>query len=44
MTQLVYSEAELLAEHRYAKPQIVAGYRLHGGFDASRGLSLAAHA
>jgi hypothetical protein len=35
MTQLVYSEAELLAEHRYAKPQIEAGYRLHGGFDAA---------
>lgn len=35
MTQLVYSEAELLAEHRYARPQIEAGYRLHGGFDAA---------
>ncbi|HXZ00434.1 MAG TPA: hypothetical protein VEI03_10565 [Stellaceae bacterium] len=35
MTPLVYSEAELLAEHRYARPQIEAGYRLHGGFDAA---------
>jgi hypothetical protein len=33
MTQLVYSEAELFAEHAYARPQIEAGYRLHGGFD-----------
>jgi hypothetical protein len=33
MTRLVYSEAELLAEHDYARPQIEAGYRLHGGFD-----------
>ena len=34
MTKLVYSEAELMAEHSYARPQIEAGYRLHGGFDA----------
>jgi hypothetical protein len=33
MIQLVYSEAELFAEHAYARPQIEAGYRLHGGFD-----------
>jgi hypothetical protein len=33
MTQLVYSETELFAEHPYARPQIEAGYRLHGGFD-----------
>ncbi len=33
MTALVYGEADLLAEHRYARPQIEAGYRLHGGFD-----------
>jgi hypothetical protein len=31
---LTYSEAELMAEHAYARPQIEAGYRLHGGFDA----------
>jgi len=35
MTQLVYSEAELMAEHPYARPQVEAGYRLHGGFDAA---------
>jgi hypothetical protein len=35
MSTLVYSEAELLAEHPYARPQIEAGYRLHGGFDAA---------
>jgi hypothetical protein len=35
MTKLVYSEAELLAEHPYARPQTEAGYRLHGGFDAA---------
>jgi hypothetical protein len=35
MSTLVYSEAELLADHPYARPQIEAGYRLHGGFDAA---------
>ncbi len=35
MTQLVYSEAELLRSHDYAAPQVEAGHRLHGGFDAS---------
>ena len=34
MSQLVFTEAELCAEHDYARPQIEAGYRLHGGFDA----------
>ncbi|HJT06911.1 MAG TPA: hypothetical protein VJ747_08300 [Stellaceae bacterium] len=34
MTQLAYTETDLLAEHPYARPQIEAGYRLHGGFDA----------
>src|SRR5690348_15150853 len=34
MTELLFTEAELLAEHTYARPQIEAGYRLHGGFDA----------
>jgi hypothetical protein len=33
MTKLIYDETELLAEHPYARPQIEAGYRLHGGFD-----------
>lgn len=35
MAKLSYSKAELLADHAYAKPQIEAGYRLHGGFDES---------
>jgi hypothetical protein len=35
MTTPIYSEAELLAEHPYVRPQIEAGYRLHGGFDAA---------
>lgn len=35
MSQLLYSKADLLAEHAYARPQIEAGYRLHGGFDAA---------
>jgi hypothetical protein len=34
MAKLVYSRDEVMAEHSYAKPQIEAGYRLHGGFDA----------
>ena len=34
MSLLVYSKADLLAEHDYARPQTEAGYRLHGGFDA----------
>lgn len=33
--QLKYTEAELMAEHDYVRPQIVAGHRLHGGFDAN---------
>lgn len=31
---LAYTQEELLAEHAYARPHEVAGYRLHGGFDA----------
>jgi hypothetical protein len=31
MTQLVYTEAELMAEHDYAEPHMVAGRRMHGG-------------
>lgn len=34
MARLVYAREELLADHAYAKPQVEAGYRLHGGFDA----------
>lgn len=33
MVKLVYSEAELLAEHAYAKPHKEVGYLLHGGFN-----------
>lgn len=35
MARVVFSRDELMAEHAYAKPQIEAGYRLHGGFDAN---------
>ncbi|MGD8862685.1 MAG: hypothetical protein PVI30_21925 [Myxococcales bacterium] len=35
--RLRYTESELLREHDYAAPQIVAGHRLHGGFDAAGG-------
>ena len=35
MTKLTYSAAEILAEHNYANPHEEAGYRLHGGFDAT---------
>lgn len=31
--QLSYSPEELLASHDYAAPHLVAGHRLHGGFD-----------
>ena len=34
MAKVIYSREELMAEHPYAKPQVEAGYRLHGGFDA----------
>ena len=33
MTQLVYSEEELMRSHDYAQPHVEAGHRLHGGFD-----------
>ena len=35
MTQLRFSQDELLRTHAYARPQVEAGHRLHGGFDAS---------
>jgi hypothetical protein len=35
MTKLRYSEDELLRSHDYARPQVEAGRRLHGGFDAA---------
>jgi len=33
MAKRLYSREELIADHDYAKLQIEAGYRLHGGFD-----------
>jgi hypothetical protein len=35
MARVVFSREEIMAEHDYAKPQVEAGYRLHGGFDAA---------
>lgn len=32
--QLSYSDEEILADHDYARPHVVDGHRLHGGFDA----------
>jgi hypothetical protein len=34
MAKRIYSREELIADHDYAKPQVEAGYRLHGGFDS----------
>lgn len=33
MAKLTYTAEEILADHPYAKPQIEAGFKLHGGFD-----------
>lgn len=33
--QTIYAREELLADSDFARPQIEAGYRLHGGFDAA---------
>jgi hypothetical protein len=35
MTKLHYTADELLRSHDYARPQVEAGHRLHGGFDAA---------
>lgn len=35
MTQLTFTEAELMAEHDYADPHVVDGRRMHGGFLAN---------
>ncbi len=35
MTKLVYSDEELMRSHDHARPHVVAGRRLHGGFDAN---------
>ena len=34
MAKLNYTRDEIMADHAYAQPQVEAGYRLHGGFDA----------
>ena len=34
MSTPVYSREQLFADHDYVRPQMEAGYRLHGGFDA----------
>ena len=34
MTQLTFTEDELMQSVDYAAPQVEAGHRLHGGFDA----------
>ena len=33
-TPLVYSAEELCSSHEYARPHVIAGRRVHGGFDA----------
>lgn len=33
MPRLTYTKDEIMADHAYARPQVEAGYRLHGGFD-----------
>ena len=32
MSKLTYTEDELMAEHDYAEPHVIAGRRMHGGF------------
>jgi hypothetical protein len=34
VSQLVYTEQEIMSDHAYAKKHEVGGHRLHGGFDA----------
>ena len=33
--KLVYTETELMSNHDYAKPHVIGGRRMHGGFDAN---------
>ena len=35
MSKLSFTRDEIMADHAYAQPQVEAGYRLHGGFDAA---------
>jgi hypothetical protein len=32
VSQLIYSQTELMSEHAYARPQVIDGRRMHGGF------------
>ncbi len=34
MARTAYTQAELMADHEYARPQVVGSQRIHGGFDA----------
>ena len=34
MTELVYSEAQLMSNHHYTRAHLINGRRMHGGFDA----------
>lgn len=34
MAKRAWTRDEIVADHAYARPQVEAGYRLHGGFDA----------
>lgn len=33
MTQLIYSNEDLMADHPFARAQVIAGEEMHGGFD-----------
>lgn len=35
MTKLVYTQAELMTDHVFARPHEIGGRRMHGGFDAA---------
>jgi hypothetical protein len=35
LSELTFSETQLMASHEYLRPLSAAGHRLHGGFDAS---------
>ena len=34
MSASILTREEVMASHAYARPQVEAGYKLHGGFDA----------
>jgi hypothetical protein len=35
VSELIFDEAYLLSNHDYARPHVIAGRRIHGGFDAN---------